>query len=508
MQASLLRRLGLCGDGFDRRLAWALLLLALGLYAIGYASHYPRVFTNNDEGRYTAETLAFLDTGSIFVPKIHPLTGETEQVAPGDYPFGMVALMAPFVEVFGWRGAFFPGFLCLLVAVLVTARWLQEERRSPVFALVVLGFPAALVAGRLAMSDTARTAVAALGLWLFFRGLDRHKGWWVASGAVAGAALSLRESAVLPFIPLFAGALLRRDRGWTWLLLGGLAGTALHLLGNQILFGSPWFVRGAVFYPFDGALWDRLWLYLVGLLVFVPGGLALGLDYRGRRRPEVVATIALFFLFYLFQAYGMVESGTLKRIVTGLRYFAPLLPLLAFAMAEALPRRLAGVAARSAAAAAFERRAGALAALWIGGVAAAAFAVHPVFARWSASQAEIRDAIERSVPLDAVMIGNGAAIRKFADEYARAYQILARYELTEDQLEALAARHRDFFVAFLDRSDSEYWREDAVRNAEFVERLPGARELLLEIRPTATDRLRIWRVRVREDGPDAGRERR
>jgi 4-amino-4-deoxy-L-arabinose transferase-like glycosyltransferase len=503
MQAALLRRLGLCGDACDRRLAWALVLLALGLYTIGYASHYPRVFTNNDEGRYAAETRAFLDTGSIFVPKTHPLTGETESVAPGDYPFGMIALMAPFVEAFGWRGAFFPSFLCLLIAVLATARWLQEERRSPVFALVLLGFPAALVAGRLAMSDSARTAVAALGLWLFFRGLDRHKGWWLASGFVAGAALSLRESAVLPFVPLFAGALLRRDRGWIWLLLGGLAGTAAHLAGNQILFGTPLFVRGAVFYPFDAAVWDRLWLYLVGLLVFVPGGLLLGLDYRGRRRPEVVATIALFFLFYLFQAYGMVESGTLKRIVTALRYFAPLLPLLAFAMAETLPRRLAGIAARSAAAAAFERRAGVLAALWIAGVAAASLAVHPGFARWSASQAEIRDAIERNVPRDAVMIGNGAAIRKFADEYAREFVILSRLELAEDDTRALAARHPDFFVVFLDRSDSDYWRGDAARNAEFVERLPGAPQLLVDIQPTATDRLRIWRVAAGENQRDA-----
>ena len=495
MNPTLLRRLGLAGDSRDVRLASRLVALALALYALGYALHYPRVFTNNDEGRYAAETRAFVDTGSIFVPKTHPLTGETEAVAPGDYPFGMVALMAPFVAGFGWRGAFFPSFLCMLIAVLVTARWLQQERRSPLFALVLLGFPAALVAGRLAMSDAARTAVAALGLWLFFRGLDGRRGAWLASGLVAGAALSLRESAVLPFIPFFAGALLRRDRGWSALLAGGLTGTGLHLLGNQLLFGTPLFVRGGDFYPFDAAgVWDRLWLYLVGLLVLVPGGLLLGLAYRGRRRPEVVSAIALFFLFYLFQAYGMVESGTLKRLVTALRYFAPLLPLLAFAMAETLPRWLAGLAARSGNTAAVERGSGALAGLWVAGVAAASFAVHPVFARWSESQAEIRDAIERSVPHDAVMVGNGAAIRKFADEYARDYRILARYELAPGDAQKLAARHATFFVVFLDRSDSDYWREDAVRNAEFVAGLPGAAELLVDLRPTGTDRLRIWRV--------------
>jgi 4-amino-4-deoxy-L-arabinose transferase-like glycosyltransferase len=501
MQTSLLSRLGLAGEARDARLAFGLVLLALVLYAVGYASHYPRVFTNNDEGRYAAETRAFVETGSIYVPKTHPLTGETEQVAPGDYPFGMVALMAPFVSAFGWRGAFFPSFVCLLVAVLATARWLQGEGRSPLFALVLLGFPAALVVGRLAMSDAARTAVAALGLWWFFRGLDGPKGYWLASGLVAGTALSLRESAVLPFITFFAGALLRRDRGWTALLTGGLAGTGLHLLGNQILFGTPLFVRGDHLYPFDAAdVWDRLGIYLVGLLVLVPGGLVLGFAYRGRRRPEVVSAIALFFLFYLFQAYGMVESGALKRLVTALRYFAPLLPLLAFAMAETLPRWLAALAARSRSPAGFERRAGMLALLWAAGVAAASLAVHPVFARWSASQAEIRDAIARTVPYDAVLLGNGAAIRKFADEYAREFMILARHELAPGDAEALAARHPTFFVAFLDRSDSEFWRADAVRNAEFLSRLPGERTLLVDIEPTATDRLRIWRVDGAREG--------
>jgi 4-amino-4-deoxy-L-arabinose transferase-like glycosyltransferase len=496
MPGSLLRRLGLAGGNFDSRLAAAIVWAVLGLYALGYAAFYPRVFTNNDEGRYAAETRAFLDTGSIYVPKLHPLTGEIEKIVPGDYPFGMIALMAPFVKAFGERGAFLPSFLCLLIAVLVTARWLRDEGRSPLFALIPLAFPAAIVAGRLAMSDTARMAAAALGLWLFFRGLDRARpAAWLASGLVAGATLSLRESAVLPFIPLFAGAALRWDRGWGWLLLGGLLGTGLHLAGNQLLFGDAFFVRGqARLYPFDIDVWSRLWLYLVGLLVFVPGGLVLGLLYRGRRRAEIVGTIALFFSFYLFQSYGMTESGPLKRVVIALRYFLPLLPVLAFAMAESLPRWLERLAWRSHGTLSFERYAGAMAALWIAGVALGAVTVHPAFARWSASQAEIRDAIQRSVPRDAVMIGNGAAIRKFIDEYSRDYVTLVRRELAPEQARQLLERHGEFHVVFLDRSDSDYWRADAAHNAEFVAALPSDPTLLVDIQPTRTDRLRIWRV--------------
>lgn len=492
---SLLRRLGLANGAGDARLAWALVALALALYTLGYAAFYPRVATNDDEGLYLEQTRLFVETGSFRTERIDPLSGELETFVPGDYPIGMTALMAPFVKAFGWRGAFFPSFACLVVAVLATAAWLHDERRSPVFALILLAFPAAIVAGRLAMSDTARTAAAALGLWLFFRGLGAHKGWWLASGFVAGTALTLRESAVLPFVPLFAGSVLRRERGWLYLLLGGLAGTALHLVTNRLAFGDALFVRGEHNpYPFDLAtLHERLPLYLLGLLVLVPGGLAFGLAYRGRRRPEVVLTIVLYFGFYLFQAFGMSASGFAKRLVVALRYFDPLLPLLAFAMAESLPRLLGSWLARRADRPRAERLGGLAAGLWIAGASCAAFAVHPVLDRWSAGQSAIREAIERNVPVDSVLIANGEAIRKFIDDLGRPYVTLRRSRLSPEQLEQLRARHARYFVAFLDRSDSDYWRHDAAENAAFIARL-GDPAPLVDLHVSATDRLRIWRI--------------
>lgn len=495
MQGPLLRRLGLAGEGCDRRLVWTLVALALALYTVGYAAYYPRGATNDDEGLYIEQTRLWVETGSFRTEKIDALSGERETFVPGDYPVGMIALMAPFMKAFGWRGAFFPSFLAMLIAVLVTARWLHEERRSAAFALILLAFPAAAVAGRLAMSDAARTAFAALGLWFFFRGLSAHKGWWLASGFVAGAALTLRESAALPFIPLFAGAVLRRERGWPWLLLGGLAGTGLHLLTSQLAFGDALFVRGSgTPYRFDPlTIHQRLPLYGLGLLVLVPGGIAFGLAYRGRRRPEILATIVLFFGFYLFQAFGMIESGFARRLVTGLRYFDPLLPVLAFAMAESAPRLLDGWLARRPQRARWERLAGAAAGLWIAGTLAAAFAVHPVLDRWAASQVRIRDTIARYVPVDAVLVANSHALRKFIDDLARPYVTLHRDRVSPEQLEDLRERYGGYVIALLDRSDSEYWRRDAAKSADFLARL-GDPAPLVDVHVTATDRLRIWRI--------------
>jgi hypothetical protein len=119
--------------------------------------------------------------------------------------------------------------------------------------------------------------------------------------------------------------------------------------------------------------------------------------------------------------------------------------------------------------------------------------VHPALDRWSASQAAIRDAIERNVPVDAVLIANGVAIRKFIDDLARPYVTLRRNRVSPEQLERLAERHGTYFVALLDRSDSAYWRDDAAENAAFMARL-GDPEPLVDLRATATDRLRVWRI--------------
>jgi hypothetical protein len=136
---------------------------------------------------------------------------------------------------------------------------------------------------------------------------------------------------------------------------------------------------------------------------------------------------------------------------------------------------------------------GTAAALWIAGALTAAFAVHPALDRWSASQAVIRDAIEQHVPVDAVLVANGTAIRKFIDDLSRPYVTLRLDRISPEQLERVRAEHGGYFVALLDRSDSDYWRDDAARNAAFLARL-GDPEPLVDLRVTATDRLRIWRI--------------
>ncbi len=54
-------------------------------------------------------------------------------------------------------------------------------------------------------------------------------------------------------------------------------------------------------------------------MVLVPGGLIAVALYRGSRRPELIATVALFVAFYLMYDYSGFTSGMAKRLILGPR---------------------------------------------------------------------------------------------------------------------------------------------------------------------------------------------
>src|SRR5262245_1462656 len=500
LPGGLLARLR-AGDA-GRRLAWRIVLAQCALYAVAFAAFYPHVATVDDEAMYLRQARLLL-AGTPTVPRIDPFTGAEEAFRPSTYAVGTAALFAPFLWAAGPRGAFVVPMLTLLAGVLATARWIADEGRSPLFALLVLGFLPALVIGRVCMSDAPSLAVVALGLWLFWRGLGKGdsekvppaRGWWLGAGFVAGASLVFRPTNALLFAPLFAGSVLRRERRWPLLLAGGLAGVAVRIAAHAVHFGSAFHERAT--YPFaPETILERLPLYLFGLLVLFPGGLVAAFVYRGRRRPELVATVAIFFLVYLFQAYGMIETGLPRRVVLALRYFLPLLPVLAFAMAEVAPRvwkrRLPSEPERRRR---VERRAGRLLAATLGSLAVAIVAVNVALERWNAAHARIVEVLDRHAGLDSVLVSNLAATKKFLREVDRRYLTVESRALRAEVLQTLLERHGEVVIALLDRTDSDFFRMNVRENAALIASLSPAPELELDLRVSPIERLRIWRLR-------------
>jgi 4-amino-4-deoxy-L-arabinose transferase-like glycosyltransferase len=493
---AFLDRVGLGEASADVRFGWRIVLAVCALYVLAFLAFYPNAITNDDEAMYVRHAQIMLEGRASVVPKLDALTGESVDHVVSRYPIGTALMMVPFVALAGWKGAYLVPLLCLVGAVIVTGRWLREEGYSPLWALLVLGFPPALVMGRVAMSDVPSLAVVSVGLWLFWRGLDRGWGYWMASGFIAGVSMIWRETNAVVFAPFFAGAVLRREKSYWAIVVGGLLGVGVRLQSSTLVFGDPFFYKAPYVIDF-AALLDRLPLYLLALLVFVPGGLLLVVFYRGRRWPELIAATILFVLLYLLQEYFMWGTSPLKRMILTPRYMLPILPLMALAAAEVLPRLWRRLQAWTPG----PRRklleavvAGVLV-VWIAGVAAVAAAVHPAFAAWSLTQARISDAISSNTDPAGVLVTNIPLTRKFIRELDQKYLPVDLEAMNPDVVMDLATRFGGFHLVLLDRNDGPFGLEQTRLNAEFLGSIEAMDpNLLFDQQMSATDRLRIWRV--------------
>jgi hypothetical protein len=466
------------------------------IYLVGLLCFFPDVITQHDEARYLETAHAF-SNGSRCVDEIDPLTGEVRCRWGSKFVPGTSALMAPFVALFGWRGAYLVPALALVVATLCTALWLREAGRSPLFALLVLGYLPSLVLGRVAQSDVPSTAFAALGLWLFWAGGPDRRLRWAASGFVAGLSLCLRETNALVFAPLYLGALIRRDSGTVALVAGGVAGSLLWALGNWIVFGDSFFIYSRAVTFGLANVPGNLPLYTVALVLFVPAGLVGGLLYRGERWPEVVATVSIFCAFYLSFGYHGEDSGLLRSMVLGPRYFAPLTPLLAFAAAEALPRLWAGIRLRvgSGSAEAMTRIASFGVRLWVAGVLVVAFVVHPVLDRLTDPLERFWQAIYSHTAAGSVVVIPWLDRKLVTPMYGERQRFYFG-GLTPENFDRLLARHGTITVVLHDRRESQFLRKLALENGNLLDTLMERAEfeLLLDWGDETSERFRIWRA--------------
>ncbi len=474
---------------------WSILLAICALYAVAFVAFYPNVVTNDDEDAYVRHAHIILE-GRFSLEKIDALTGETTEDVVSRYPIGTALMMAPFVELAGWRGAYVVPLLCLIGGALVVGRWLQEEGRSPLWALFALGYPPILMMGRVGMSDIPSFAVVSLGLWLFWRGPGRGGGHWLASGFLAGASTIWREPNPIVFVPFFAGAVLRRETGWWRLVVGGVLGLSLRLISSTIVYGEPFFYKAAPRLDLTQVL-ERLPVYLATVLVLWPGGLLLVQFYRGRRRLELILAVNLFLLFYLLQGFFMWGVSMPRQVLLTARYVFPILGLMALAAADVFPRlwRWIRESRPSPRRGALEAAVATGLVLWMGGIAVAAVAVHPIHAAWSSTMVEIREAIAAHTDPNDVMVTHIELARKFIGWDDRKYIPTSRKGMTLEDAMDIAKRVGSFQIVLLDRTDGSYGFEQAALNEEFLARIePMKPTLEFDREFSPIERLRIWRV--------------
>jgi 4-amino-4-deoxy-L-arabinose transferase-like glycosyltransferase len=479
---------------------WWILLAVVATYAASMAAFYPRAISNIDESSYVAQAQAFAD-GEARRYWENPIAGLPNPYRPGDYPPGTALLMAPFVFAFGWQGAFLVPLLGLVGLILTTARWIEHERRQPLFALLVLLYPAALVMGRVAMSDVVTALVTTLSIVLFWVGADSEgrKAWWV-SGFLAGASLAFRETSVLVVAPFYLGALLRRERGIHALVIAGTLGVLVRPWLSWLVFGDPAYVKSFGYGFSPGVLAANIQRYAFLTLVTVPGGLLAAVLYRGRRRPELITAVLLPLAFFSLYEYSGSESGWLKSMVLSGRFLLPVVPILVFALAHSVPEWIEQLSRRvPIARQRLESMAGAL---LVAGTVVASSSVHAAMDHFNAPHLEIRRAIYAFTTDDSWILTNATGTYKYLTTglYEPRHPIALR-NLSAEHYDRILDRSSELYLVLLERSDSEFWRRSSAEYHEWIADLVARAdmELRFDENPDGNTRLRIWRITPKAD---------
>lgn len=485
------------GGRMRRWLAWpnGAISLALLLHALAFVVTWPDVPINTDESMYVSHAMT-IASGERMAKRIDFKTFAPVDQIPSFYPLGTILAQVPFVWLFGWRGAYAVSMLGFLLAVHYMRRLLQSLGAEPMFAVLLLAYPACAVLSRVATSDSITLGLVALTLYLFATG-EKGAPWrWWAAGWIAALAFCCREATALVTAPFIIGALLRRNPGAYRLALGGLLGGVLRGAIAAVAYGNP-FYRHPGYGTFSIAyLLANAWFYLILTLVLLPGGLWFLLRYRGWRWPEVIISAITFTLLHAAYFYGVSESGGRNTIVVGGRYLLPAVPVYVLAIAagaSSLKLRPTLPASILRVARFFERK-------WrpaFAAVALSTVAVHPALAIWSRSHYEISAAICREAPPNARLITNGSVTGKWLEEWNcnRAFTEFGAF--SPQKLVALSADGRPLFVALVERGDSAAWQERSRQMTAQLQKNFGTLqlELVLEM-PPSWQQLRIWRVKM------------
>lgn len=430
-----------------------LLLLIIAAYLVGFALWPPRVMTITDEAVYLEQAMN-LAGGRIGTPVIDPVTGADSVRIPDEYPLGTAPLLAIGLMIGGVAGAWWIPPIAWAAAVLLTGLLLRRQGLPVLPAALVGLFLPALFAGRLLMSDAPSAAIVAGALLCFFAAFegsaapDRRMALAFVAGLLAGLSTMFRETNALVLAPLCAGAVIRRERPAWPLFWGGLIGVAVRLLSSQLAFGSALGTRAAWSWGLDAFIGNLL-IYGLALVVLFPLGLLAAFLYRGPRATELRITVVAYFLLFCIYEFRGQDSGFLKSLVLGPRFFLPLTPLLALGVGDVLARLAHGRRLPLRAAAA----------TFAVACAAVAFAVHPVFHRWASARASIRDAITASTHDDQVVLTNAIATTKYIHPAYGPRTLADLGRLSDAQVRAILARDPDVAVIVLERFDSSTWTE-------------------------------------------------
>lgn len=263
-----------------------------------------------------------------------------------------------------------------------------------------------------------------------------------------------------------------------------------------MVFGNPFFIRFSGYGFSLESILRNAGLYLLSLMAMTPFGLVGGCGYKGRRRWEMVTAILAYFVFYLSYEYAGYESGFLKGLVLGPRYFIPLIPLLAVASGETFPRLWGALCKRFDSVHRIKVLKTGLVWFWIVAIVFASASVHWVSDLWSNYQANIVEALMSNIQADRPVLTTPVVTTKYLYGIYGLRKVLSRYQVKPEDVPRVFLAEGGLQMAFLTRSDSDFFRQMEKEESSYladIERYCSIR-LRFDRVVSRIERLRIWDV--------------
>ncbi len=299
---------------------------------------YPPAIAIEDESAYLAQA-RILARGELIGTQPTDMTIGMVQTSKGviaKFPPGQPLLLA--LTQFGgsWRTGFIIGLLVLLGVTWLTATLLQRDGRSPLWAALVLLHPTLILYARTLMSDVTAALVLTAGFaWSDMRNARPFK-----AGLAFGLAPVFRTAVVPVAAALGLLFVLRLARASRWgdvaFAVGGAAVPLVALFFyNAYVFGTPFESHSPVATFFDWSTsHQRALFYAMALNLLWPALAIAVIMSRHPRRVEAQLVLAISYVFFV--AYYFVDRryGLPADFVVGLRFFVPILPILAIVYVE------------------------------------------------------------------------------------------------------------------------------------------------------------------------------
>lgn len=298
--------------------------LLIGAFILFYVLTFPQFIFSIDELSYLGRAMALADGHSNWLQTT--ISGNTFSWSPAAYPLG-TSFFASWFALIHPSLIFLSGLFYLTFAFYLVHHILKNEKLNNALAYcIALLFLPTVYFSRGLMSEMPSLLLVAVFVYILFKKQNTYlKYIWL--GLLTGLSFWFRETNLLLFGSLVGISLLKNPRYIPGFILAMAIGLLPRFLSAFYFYEQVAYVKQ--YAPFGWQYFSKnLLLYLIILIVLLPGGLYVLYHYRGRFANSIKLSLLTFTALHLVYEYNSGDhSGFMISLFYNGRYYIPTLPL-------------------------------------------------------------------------------------------------------------------------------------------------------------------------------------